>query len=114
VAIEEKAVYTVEQVAELLSRSEESIRRLLRKGELKGFHLGRRWYVRGESLLSLGSEVEEPKPRDKRKGGEGGELVLRKQAPRAKPKRAAKPKPPNKAKASVVDVLGRLIPKVVE
>jgi hypothetical protein len=105
--IEDKALYTVPQVAELLSRSEESIRRLLRKGELKGRHIGRRWYVRGSDLLSAGLEAEEPKPPDKPKGEKGGGLRLRKQAPRAKPKRAAKPKPPSKAKAS------GLVPRVI-
>jgi len=89
-------LYTVEEVGALLGGvHRRTVWRMLRKGVLKGRHIGRRWYVLGRDILAAGTEpqAEEPKA-DKR-------VVLRKQEPRAKPKRK-KVKP----KASLADLVG--------
>jgi len=61
--IQEKRLYTVGQAAELLSRSPESVRRMIRKGYLPGRNIGRRLYVLGADLLTAGTK---PAPRDNR------------------------------------------------
>ena len=43
-------LYAVEEVAEMLSVGEPTIRRYLRQGRLKGKKLAKRWYVSEESL----------------------------------------------------------------
>jgi len=43
-------LYDVEEVAEMLSVGEPTIRRYLRQGRLKGKKLAKRWYVSEESL----------------------------------------------------------------
>jgi len=43
-------LYDVEEVAEILSVGEPTIRRYLRQGKLKGKKLAKRWYVSEENL----------------------------------------------------------------
>ena len=43
-------LYAVEEVAEMLSVGEPTIRRYLRQGRLKGKKLAKRWYVSEENL----------------------------------------------------------------
>ena len=43
-------LYDVEEVAEVLSVGEPTIRRYLRQGQLKGKKLAKRWYVSEENL----------------------------------------------------------------
>ena len=43
-------LYAVEEVAEMLSVGEPTIRRYLRQGRLKGKKLAKRWYVSEESI----------------------------------------------------------------
>ncbi len=43
-------IYTVKEVAEMLKLSEETIRRYLRSGKLKGITLGSSWRITQESL----------------------------------------------------------------
>lgn len=52
--IEPRRLYTVEQVAVILSRSKESVRRLVRAKQIKGRNIGRRVYVLGADLLTAG------------------------------------------------------------
>ncbi len=43
--------YTVEEVGKLLSLSGQTVRNNLRKGKLSGKKIGRRWHVKGLSLI---------------------------------------------------------------
>lgn len=45
-----ETVYTVEQTAELLHLSQETVKRLLRSGRLGGIKIGRLWRVRESDL----------------------------------------------------------------
>lgn len=54
--IEPNRLYTVGQVAEHLSRSSESVRRLVRLGYLPGRKIGRQVYILGADLLSAGTQ----------------------------------------------------------
>lgn len=51
-------LYAVEEVAEMLSVGEPTIRRYLREGRLKGKKLAKRWYVSEESI----KEYFQPEP----------------------------------------------------
>lgn len=55
--IEGKRLYTVGEAAVLLSRTGESIRRLVRLGHLRGRSIGRRVYILGDDLLTAGQET---------------------------------------------------------
>ena len=57
-------LYDVEEVAEMLSVGEPTIRRYLRQGKLKGKKLAKRWYVSEESLKDYfqPEEVSELQP----------------------------------------------------
>lgn len=43
--------YTTQEVADMLKQHEETIRRKLRTGELKGVNLGGRWRITQEELM---------------------------------------------------------------
>ncbi|HEY9162138.1 MAG TPA: helix-turn-helix domain-containing protein [Desulfomonilia bacterium] len=51
--IEQNAVYTVKEAAELLKMSEASMWRLVRSGELESVKLGKLRRIKGQALLSL-------------------------------------------------------------
>jgi len=51
--IEQNAVYTVKEAADLLKMSEASIWRLVRSGELESVKLGKLRRIKGQALLSL-------------------------------------------------------------
>lgn len=61
-------LYDVEEVAEMLSVGEPTIRRYLRQGKLKGKKLAKRWYVSEESLKDYfqPEEVSELQPEEAR------------------------------------------------
>ena len=49
--IKTDAVYTVEEVAAILKCNDwETIRRMLKKGTLKGFKIGKEWRIKGSEL----------------------------------------------------------------
>jgi len=45
------AVYTVEELARELSLSNNDTKKLLKAGEIEGYHMGNRWYVTESWLL---------------------------------------------------------------
>jgi len=51
--IEQNAVYTVKEAAELLKMSEASMWRLVRSGDLESVKLGKLRRIKGQALLSL-------------------------------------------------------------
>ena len=59
-------LYDVEEVAEILSVGEPTIRRYLRQGKLKGKKLAKRWYVSEEALKDYfqPEEVSELQPEE--------------------------------------------------
>jgi len=57
-------LYAVEEVAEMLSVGEPTIRRYLRQGQLKGKKLAKRWYVSEEAL----KEYFRPEPEVQEEG----------------------------------------------
>jgi len=59
-------LYDVEEVAEMLSVGEPTIRRYLRQGKLKGKKLAKRWYVSEEALKDYfqPEEVSELQPEE--------------------------------------------------
>ena len=61
-------LYDVEEVAEILSVGEPTIRRYLRQGKLKGKKLAKRWYVSEEALKDYfqPEEVSELQPEEAR------------------------------------------------
>jgi len=61
-------LYDVEEVAEILSVGEPTIRRYLRQGKLKGKKLAKRWYVSEENLKDYfqPEEVSELQPEEAR------------------------------------------------
>ena len=61
-------LYDVEEVAEMLSVGEPTIRRYLRQGKLKGKKLAKRWYVSEEALKDYfqPEEVSELQPEEAR------------------------------------------------
>ena len=73
-------LYTVEEIgAHLGGVSRRTVWRLLESGDLKGRHIGRRWYVLGSDLLNAGTDaksdpvqVEEP---ERKRRPLGHELV---------------------------------------
>jgi len=71
--IEPNRLYRVEQVGEILGLNPGSVRRLIRRGEIRGRHVGRRWFVLGSDLLRVGTQEPEPSqgPQPERKRGRG-------------------------------------------
>ena len=61
-------LYDVEEVAEMLSVGEPTIRRYLRQGRLKGKKLAKRWYVSEEAIKDYfqPEEVSELQPEEAR------------------------------------------------
>ena len=59
-------LYDVEEVAEILSVGEPTIRRYLRQGKLKGKKLAKRWYVSEEAIKDYfqPEEVSELQPEE--------------------------------------------------
>ena len=59
-------LYDVEEVAEMLSVGEPTIRRYLRQGRLKGKKLAKRWYVSEEAIKDYfqPEEVSELQPEE--------------------------------------------------
>lgn len=59
-------LYDVDEVAEMLSVGEPTIRRYLRQGKLKGKKLAKRWYVSEENLKDYfqPEEVSELQPEE--------------------------------------------------
>jgi excisionase family DNA binding protein len=56
IEIKENALYTSEDLAEILQLSVATVQRMLKDGTLPGFKLGsRRWYVLGKDLLAMGT-----------------------------------------------------------
>jgi len=54
----ESYLYTVKEIAVLLSLTEETIREKLRKKELKGFKIGKSWRVPDENLKELINKIK--------------------------------------------------------
>ncbi|SJM91688.1 hypothetical protein CRENPOLYSF2_2340007 [Crenothrix polyspora] len=52
-SIEPNIYYTVEETAQLLRVSQNTVVKLLRSGQTQGIKLGRQWRVLGASLLNL-------------------------------------------------------------
>lgn len=50
VAYETNKIYTLKQVAGILQRSEQTILRMLRRGDLKGKHDSAGWLVHGQAI----------------------------------------------------------------
>ncbi|NIA23001.1 MAG: helix-turn-helix domain-containing protein [Proteobacteria bacterium] len=49
--INPREFYTVVEVAKLLSLSDQTVRNILRAGKLSGKKIGRRWHIKGSSLI---------------------------------------------------------------
>lgn len=49
----ESIFYTVQEVADILSLSEQTIRKLIREGRLKAVRLGRTYRIPSEALINL-------------------------------------------------------------
>jgi len=62
----EERLFTVEEVADYLRISQETVRRLLRSGQLVGVHIGRTWRVPLSELESLRMEKEKEPDKDKK------------------------------------------------
>ena len=54
----EQYLYTVKEIAVLLSLTEETIREKLRKKELKGVKIGKSWRVSNENLKAFINEMD--------------------------------------------------------
>jgi excisionase family DNA binding protein len=55
IEIKENALYTTEDLAEILQLNPMTVQKMLKSGKLSGFKLGRRWYVLGKDLLAMGT-----------------------------------------------------------
>ena len=68
IQVADMKLYDVEEVAEMLSVGEPTIRRYLREGKLKGKKLAKRWYVSEENLKDYfqPEEVSELQPEEAR------------------------------------------------
>lgn len=94
VPIPTASLLRVEQVAAILGLEADSVRRLIRRGELPARHIGRRWYVTGEDLLKAGLTTQRALPAVEGAKGE----VVRALPPAVEPqlgaakRRKAKPK----------------------
>lgn len=58
-AIQPNVYYTVEETAQLLRVSPQTVLRLLRSRRARGVKIGREWRVLGEALLDLSARQEE-------------------------------------------------------
>jgi excisionase family DNA binding protein len=58
-AIQPNVYYTIEESAQLLRVSRQTMLRLLRSGRARGVHLGRQWRILGAALLDLSAREEE-------------------------------------------------------
>ena len=105
--IEGNRLYTVKQVAEILTRSPESVRRLIRKGELPARNIGRRLYVLGSDLLAAGDQVqaEQVQGRD--------QAEQEKAAPADRGQVKGKGKVRVRENPPAVQAAGRIIPRVI-
>jgi len=52
-AIVKDALYSVEDLADLLRIKPTAVRQLIRLGKIPAAKIGRRWYVRGSNLLAI-------------------------------------------------------------
>jgi len=57
-------LYPVEELAELLSIQEATVRKILREGRIPGRKLAKRWYVSEDSLQAYFSQAEPEKTSD--------------------------------------------------
>lgn len=53
----ETIFYTIQEVAEILSLSEQTIRKLVHEGRLNAIRLGRTYRIPNESLIALRSNL---------------------------------------------------------
>jgi excisionase family DNA binding protein len=58
-AIQPNAYYTVEEAAQLLRVSKQTMLRLLQSGRARGVKIGRQWRILGAALLDLSAHEEE-------------------------------------------------------
>ena len=58
-AIQPNVYYTIEESAQLLRVSRQTMLRLLRSGRARGVNLGRQWRILGAALLDLSAREEE-------------------------------------------------------
>ena len=58
-AIQPNVYYTIEEAAQLLRVSRQSVLRLLRSGKARGVKIGRQWRILGAVLLDLSVREEE-------------------------------------------------------
>lgn len=58
-AIQPHMYYTVEEVAQLLRVSRQTVLRLLRSGRTHGVKIGRQWRILGAALLDMSAREEE-------------------------------------------------------
>ena len=57
-------LYAVEELAELLSIKESTVRKILREGKIPGRKLAKRWYVSEDSLQAYFRQPQPQKPSD--------------------------------------------------
>jgi excisionase family DNA binding protein len=58
-AIQPNVYYTLEEAAQLLRVSRQTVLRLLRSGRAQGVKIGRQWRILGAALLELSAREEE-------------------------------------------------------
>ncbi|XPV77952.1 MAG: helix-turn-helix domain-containing protein [Desulfovibrio sp.] len=57
-SLEERDFYTVQEVASRLSfKSDETVRRMIKRGELKAYQLGRQWRIPADEYERVKSEL---------------------------------------------------------
>lgn len=56
----ENAIYTTEELSKLFDISYRNMCLLIKKGHIKGFKIGKTWFVSGKSLLRVFDETNSP------------------------------------------------------
>lgn len=65
IKLETTTAYTVAEVAKMLNRSGDLVRKYIRSGKLKAQKVGNTWYITDRTLTELiTGEKPEPRPRD--------------------------------------------------
>lgn len=57
--IQSNVYYTVEEAAQLLRVSQQTVLKLLRSGKARGVKIGRQWRILGKALLDLSAREED-------------------------------------------------------
>lgn len=53
IKLERTTIYTVKEIAEMMGKSQDLVRRMIASGTLKGQKVGRSWYVTDEALMEV-------------------------------------------------------------